>query len=284
MPRYKKLLVAFDGSPSSENALRQAFRLAEAERSWIKVLAVVPSYEGDIDMTGVKDIEAVLRGPAEKLIAKAKEIAAQEKVNILTNIEQGEAYETIIEVAEEENCDLIVMGRRGIRHVERMLMGSVTARVVGHSNKDVLIIPRDSALGWKTVLLATDGSTFSESAAKKAIDFALLYGSKLTAVSVLDITDEFHAEAPAVVDKLIDNAKATLGNVRTMAESSGLTIETFIKEGEPYEKITQLAKEKNADVIFLGSHGRTGLARLLMGSVAEKVIGYAPCPVLISKS
>ena len=75
-----------------------------------------------------------------------------------------------------------------------------------------------------------------------------------------------------------------MAEVKKQAEAAGVKAETFVGEAEAYEAITKLAKEQKADMIVLGSHGRTGLRRLLMGSVAEKVIGYAPCPVLVVKS
>ena len=71
--------------------------------------------------------------------------------------------------------------------------------------------------------------------------------------------------------------------MKKQAEVAGLKVETFVREGEAYQTIVDLAKAKNVNMIVMGSHGRTGLKRLLMGSVAEKVIGYAPCPVLVTK-
>ena len=69
MGRYRRILVAFDGSDSSKNALMQAIRLAETEKSWIKLVAVVPSYEGDLDLTGVRNIDDALKGPARSYLA-----------------------------------------------------------------------------------------------------------------------------------------------------------------------------------------------------------------------
>jgi nucleotide-binding universal stress UspA family protein len=71
--------------------------------------------------------------------------------------------------------------------------------------------------------------------------------------------------------------------VKKQAEASGVKAEGFVKEGEAYQAIVDLAKERDVNIIVMGSHGRTGLKRLLMGSVAEKVIGYAPCPVLVTR-
>ena len=284
MARYKKILVAFDGSESSKNALRQAIKLARTEKSWIKVVSVVPDYQGDLELVGVRNIESAIRGPAEKQLDEAKSIAASEGVSVLTNVEQGEAYEKIVDVAATENCDLIVMGRKGHHRLERALLGCVTARVIGHTERDVLVVPKDASLDFGRILLATEGSTASDAATNKAIDFAKSYGAELEAVAVVDVTDEFHAYAPAAVEKFVLKFREVLEGLKARAESVGVKVKTFIKEGEAYEVIRDLAADEKTDLIVLGTHGRKGLSKVFMGSVTEKVIGLASCPILVVRS
>lgn len=88
----------------------------------------------------MSNIDELLKGQGEKILAEAREIAESEGVTIRTRLEEGEPFEKIIEVTQEENCDLIVMGRRGITRLERALMGSVTARVIGHTPCPVMIV------------------------------------------------------------------------------------------------------------------------------------------------
>lgn len=283
MGKYKKMLVPFDGSVSSKNALKQAIKLSEIEKSWIKVLAVVPSYEGDLSLIGVSNIKEAIDGPTEKLLEEAKSIADAAGVSIMSNIEHGEAYDRIVDIADSENCDLIVMGRRGLHRIQRMLMGSVTSRVIGYSGKDVLVVPRDASIGWNNILLSTDGSKYSEVATSQAINFAKSYGGDLMAVSVVDVNDEFYALAPHLVEQMVEKSKAVLENVLKKAEALSIKTEVAVKEGEAYMKIIEVANEKKADVIFMGSHGRTGIKKLLIGSVTEKAIGHSPCPVMVVK-
>jgi nucleotide-binding universal stress UspA family protein len=284
MGKYKKILVAFDGSESSKNALRQAFKLANEEKCWITVTSVVPPYEGDIDLTGVKDIMASLRKPCEDALREAEKIAETERALIKTVCEEGEVYERIVDLADAENCDIIVMGRRGKRRLTDALVGSVTARVIGHTQRDVLVVPRDTNIGWKKILVATDGSKYSTVAVDKAIAFAKSYGGGLLVVSVVDVPTEFYAEAPKAVEDMVKKAKQYTAAVKKQAAEAGVTAETFVGESEAHTAILNLAKEQNVDMIVVGSHGRTGLRRLLMGSVTEMVIGNAPCPVLVTKS
>ncbi|HSB31100.1 MAG TPA: universal stress protein [Candidatus Sulfobium mesophilum] len=282
MGRYRRILVAVDGSESSRNAFRQACKIATNDKTWLTVITTIPSYEDLFQMPSMQEkVTMTLRAEGERIVAEIKKIAAEEDTYIKTIIEEGTPFDTIIDTAEEGNYDLIVMGRQGMQRVEKALVGSVTARVIGNSQRDVLVIPLNTKIGWKNILLATDGSKYSISAADKAIDLAQSYGGEVKAVSVVDVTEEFETEAPEAVDRLIEGAKKVVEEIRKKAEARGVRIDPLVKEGDTYKVITGLAKKSASNIIVMGSHGRTGIKRLLMGSVTEKVLGYAPCPVLV---
>jgi nucleotide-binding universal stress UspA family protein len=141
----------------------------------------------------------------------------------------------------------------------------------------------DAVVGWKTVLVATDGSSHSAVAAAKAVDFAASYGGRVVALAVVDLPDEVYGVAPGAVETLVEKARGHAGAVGALAEKAGVCCTVNVREGASAPTIVQIAKEEGAGVIVMGSHGRTGLARLLMGSVTEKVIGHAPCPVLVAR-
>ena len=284
MGKYRKILVAVDSSESSRNALSQAFKLANEEKCWITVTSVVPPYDGEIEILGVKDIRAALRKPCEDVLAEVEAMAQTERMLVKTVCEEGEVYERIVDLADAENCDVIVMGRRGLRRIARTLIGSVTARVIGHTQRDVLVVPNGATVGWKTIVLATDGSKHSAAAAERAIAFAKSYGGELKVLSVVDVPSEFYADAPKAVEDLVQKAKGFVADVKKQAEAAGVPTETFVTESEAHQAVNNLAREQKANMIILGSHGRTGLRRLLMGSVTEAVIGHASCPVLVVKS
>jgi nucleotide-binding universal stress UspA family protein len=281
MANYRKILVAYDGSASARNALAVASHLAKEDKSWIKVLSVLPEYAGDLELVGVSNIKETMEGPGQKLLVEAQEIADREDVHILTNMTQGEPYDKIVHVADDENCDLIVMGRRGTHRLERELVGSVTARVIGYTDKDVLVVPDDTSLTRENILLATDGSPSCETAVDRAIELAKEQAARLTAVSVVYTNDEYLALAPGVVEDLIAKAKVKLATIEQKGKEAGIEVNCLVKEGEAYEAITSLAQNTDVDLIVMGSHGRKSLQRLLMGSVTERTIGYAHCPVLV---
>jgi len=280
---YRKLLVAIDGSQASMHALKESFRLASCDKCWITVTSVVPAYEGELELIAVKNIRSLMRQPCEEALGQAAELARQSGALIKSVCEEGEIHERIIDLAEAENCDLIIMGRTGHNKFDRQLIGNVTARVIGYGRTDVLVVPDGAPIGWERIMVATDGSRFSAAASQKAMDFARAYGSALTVVSVVDMPAEFYAEAPEVMEDIIGNAKRYVEEVCRQAEAAGIRADSFVREGGAWETIAGLAREQKIEMIIMGSHGRTGLKRLLMGSVAEKVIGHAPCPVLVAR-
>jgi len=283
MGRYKKILVTTDGSESSKHVLRESFKLASDDKRWVTVVSVVPHYDGDLGATWLSNVHDEVRKPCMVALSEAEDMAKKEGISVKPVCEEGEIYERIVDLADAENADVIIMGRKGMAGLERALVGSTTARVIGHSQRDVLVVPLGTSVGWKKVVFATDGSQYSEAATNKAIDFAKSYGSELNVISVVDVTEEFIARAPGALDDLVKKAKGIVEDVKNKAASEGIKAEGVVKEGDAYKNIVDIAEKQKADAIIMGSHGRTGLRRLLMGSVTEKVIGHAPCPILVVK-
>ncbi len=284
MAKYRKILVAYDGSPPARNAFIAAAKMAREDSCWVKVLAVTPKYEGDMELIGVGNIKETMDGIGQKLLAEVQQLADSEDIHILVNVEQGEPYERIVHVAEDENCDLIIMGRHGRSSLERELMGCVTARVIGHTKRDVLVVPEQSELAWDSLLLAADGSKSSDVALDLALDIVKEREVKLSAVTAFnpDIDNDHFALAHASVRDLEKKAQAILAGVKTKAAMNGVQVETFARQGEPHQVITELAAEQGGTILVMGTYGRKGLSRLLMGSVTERTIGYANCPVIVA--
>jgi nucleotide-binding universal stress UspA family protein len=276
--KYNRILVAVDGSATSFHALEQAFRLAS---NWITVVAVAPVYQGDLRLVGTPHPQALMTEPCNTALAKAQEMADAAGALIKTMCEIGEPHERIVERAEVENRDLIVLGAKGHSFIERSLLGSVTRRVIGYTRRDVLVVPPRAEVGWERILLATDASKSGEAAAARALDLAEAYGSELQVAAVFEIP-QIYGEAPAAADWR-DMLQDYVKEVVAKAQSRNISATALVLEGTPYRAITDLAQREKINLIVMGSHGRTGLSRLLMGSVTERVIGHAPCPVLVVK-
>ncbi len=277
---YKKLLVAVDGSEISLHAFKEGLGISKQD---VLVLAVAPPYSGDLRVMGTSDLSELLKEPCEQALSQAMQMAEDEGADIRPVCIMGEAYETIVDLAEDEGRDLIVMGVRGER-LEHLLVGSTTARVIGFSSQDVLVIPEKASLKWERILLATDGSEYSRKAAERALILVQELGGTLKVVSVLEISPHIYAVAPELTEEKIKLPRQWAQEVKDLAASRGIIAEDFVREAESADEvIIDLAKKANIDMIVMGSHGRTGIKRLLMGSVTERVIGNAPCPVLVVK-
>ncbi|MCX5888522.1 MAG: universal stress protein [Deltaproteobacteria bacterium] len=278
--KYSRLLVGVDGSAASLHALREAFKIST---SWVTVVAVTPFYEGDLRLLGVPKSDRIIQEPCDTALALAQEMADEVGAVIQPRCERGEPHERLVELAAAGSRDLIVLGSSGHNILENLLVGSVTRRVIGFTSKDILVVPPKATVGWEKILMATDGSAHSRQAADRALELARLYGSELLVVSVLDFPAGIRGVAPVARLELLKICENQVAEVVTRAEALKLQVEGFIMEGVAYTAIAELAQEQQANLIVMGSHGQTGLLRLLMGRVTERVIGHAPCPVLVVK-
>lgn len=279
MAKYNRILVAVDGSDSSRHALRESFKLTG---SWVTVVTVAPIYEGDLRLVGAPQPQALMTEPCNTALETAQEMADAAGALIQTVCAAGEPHERIVDLAESGNRDLIVLGAKGHSFVERALLGSVTRRVIGYTQRDVLVVPPQAEVGWQKILLATDASPASEAAVAKALDLARDYGGDLQVVAVMEFPPQIFAEPPEAA-AWRDLLQTYVDAVAARAQAMNLPATGSVLEGTPYKAIVDLAQREKANLIVMGSHGRSGLKRLLMGSVTERVIGHAPCPVLVVK-
>jgi nucleotide-binding universal stress UspA family protein len=133
------------------------------------------------------------------------------------------------------------------------------------------------------ILVAVDGSKDSEKALEQAISMAKICKSNLFVISVIDLYPEQLEVAPALEEKMSEETRSILERAKERADKENIPCETIVHIGaHPHKFIIQEAEDRNVDLIVLGTHGRTGIKKLLMGSVAERVIGHAPCAVLVS--
>lgn len=134
------------------------------------------------------------------------------------------------------------------------------------------------------ILVATDGSEFNEDAVREAISLAKTCSSKLFVVSVIETNPEYETIAPQLVEKAEKETRKHLELVKEIASKKNVDCEIIAYQGEePYQYIVEEAGKNNVSMIIMGRRGRTGLKRLMMGSVTERVIGHAECAVFVVK-
>lgn len=137
MKGFKKVLIAVNGSTS---LLKQGLKLAGDEGCWVTVVKVFPPYEGDLNLVGIKNIREVLTGEGQKAVEEINSTANAESTLVKTRLEAGKIHEKIIEVAEEECCDIIVMGRKVKNGIRKYFGGSILNKVMKYAPCPVLVV------------------------------------------------------------------------------------------------------------------------------------------------
>ncbi len=268
--KIEKLLLVTDDSVYSDGAIREAISFAKRCSSKLYVLSVVEvitDYEG----FSPEKIEDAMEARVIKHLESVKALALQEGVDCETIIAHGEPHETIVEEAKKRGVGMIVIGRRGKKGLQKLLIGEVAAKVIGYAPCKVLIVPRSAVIGPKNILVATDGSGHSIAAAEEAIGMAKRCGSNIMALSSIRSEEE------------IENAKANVEMVIEMTKKEGIPAKGLTPKGRSYELIIETAGGRGVDLIVMGISGKKWLKKLFTGSSAEKVIGNAGCAVLVVK-
>jgi nucleotide-binding universal stress UspA family protein len=269
---YDRILVPTDGSPSAEAAARHGLVIAEAVDASVHVISVA----GETERT-----ERLAEAQARDAISKLEELIEQESDRSCHSVlEHGSPYEAILSYASENDIDLIVMGTHGRRGLSRVLLGSVTERVIRLSNDPVLAVPPHAIgrerEGYDKILVPTDGSPGATAAVEHGIAIAERLGA---AVRVLCVIEDERG-LPPVGDPLRDEAVEVLEAVSERAADRNVTLTTHVQPGTPHEVINEFVSAHGIDLITMGTHGRSGIRRHLLGSVTERVLRTSDAPVL----
>ena len=210
----------------------------------------------------------------------------------------GAAAAEILKTAQETGCDLIVMGTRGRKGLGRLLMGSVAEQVVRNAPCPVVTVNSPSlepaaqaevssgtAAPIRTILHPTDFSGPCAEAFRVACELAGDQSARLTVVHVAVPPPVGTINQPAP-PPLPEDPRGKLEELLRLAQAlaPGLQAHYRVEKGDAAPRIVGAAQETRCDLIVMGTHGRTGLGRALMGSVAEQVLRTAPCPVVTVKA
>lgn len=138
----------------------------------------------------------------------------------------------------------------------------------------------------KKILVAHDSSKLSDKALKKAVEIAGAFNSSLTVLSVIPelyLTELSDIDRQRITAALADEANAAMEKVRISLAGKPIEAKTIVRQGPAAEKILETAQKMKIDLLVLGSHGRHGAKKFLLGSVSTKVVDHANCPVLVVK-
>jgi nucleotide-binding universal stress UspA family protein len=282
--RLKRFLIATDLSSRAEKAVGRAVQLAEEHRGTLTILHILTRQAGYETRTQqiASKIEKDLRRKVEALAAKKSSVASVRAL-------PGTPFVEIIRQGREEAADLILVGAHGENFIKDLLLGTTAEKIVRKGDRSVLVVKQAAQHSYRRVLVAVD---FSDNS-RNALELALRLAPQA----------EFHAlHVYAGVEGMLRGAGVTDAGIvryqRQVAKEARQQMEVFMRSidrrrkpirrevwnGRAGREITRIARRLRADLVAVGTAGRTGIPYILLGSVAEHVMREAPCDVLVARS
>jgi len=281
MKLLEKILVATDFSQPSRDALRMATLLTKAFHSEIILIHVIP------EITGLKiDRGKVRRIETQKLREIEMDLKAKGITSVETIVRFGIPFERIIEYSDELDVNLIVVGSG--KREKKFPLGTTAERVMLYADKPVLAVKPGSRPLVRKIFCPVDFSEASKRALINAIHLSQTFEAHLTALTVYEsLLSSFFGPGRTPGESkekaLVKRQQYQYDRFLRGFESEDLTWTKIIRRGEPHKEILRAVQEAQPDLLVMGSQGRTGLSRLLMGSTTERVVREMPCSVITLK-
>ncbi len=286
-----KILVPLDGSPMAEGILTHVRRLLVRRDAEVRLLRVIP--------------ERVVEGaawfpeePAEtvqKHLERVRDVLAIQGVSVHAEVRVGDPAEKILKVAHDLDPSLIAMSTHGRSGPARWLLGSVAERVLRHARHPLLLAnpmaftegekPRE--LKFRRLLVPLDGSEMAARVLPLVESFAKIYESEVVLLHVVPVPVIAEGPLPYAGIPVLptkEDAAATLEPQREALARSGIPARVSVLFGGAAAGILDAVTNEKADLVAMTTHGRTGLSRWVLGSVAEKVIRHSSSPVLVLRT
>lgn len=293
-----KILLATDGSVYSEGAAKFLTNLNFSSDDEITILHVISDVPFKEDMESYySSLKQIRQEIAPKIIESTVNIMKQVKAKSSPMVIDDYPDKGIIDVAEDLNVDMIVMGARGLKGIKALLIGSVTRSVAINSSKPVLIIkpPQWEVSGNLKILFATDGSDYAREMGRFLTFIPFHDDTEITVLNVihpgLDIPERFHIEiderikeiAASIKSMAFKESEKIVQQALEILGSRFVKIHGLTKDGDPTIEILNTAKILKTDIIAVGSRGMRGVKGML-GSVSRYILSHSECSVLIGKT
>lgn len=280
-----KLLIAVDGSKYGRWATDWAARLPLANRERATALHVVdlsaltaplvPYPAPAWDAPYIKKETLRLEAQAKTVAKETKHLLAKVGLKGRVLVEHGGTASTILRHAKGAGT-LVVLGSRGLDALDRVMLGSVSTKVVHHADGPVLVV-KEPGRPIRKIVLATDGSRASEKALQFVVRHVRPRGNSGPACDVAVL----HAMPFLRYPELKDAGHAIVERAAGLLEAAGFRAEPVFKIGHPVDEILTLAERRKSDLIVAGARGRGAVARFLLGSVSTKLIQHSHCSILV---
>ena len=290
MPGFGRILCPIDFSEFSVTAYHHALSLARHYHALLFVQHVVELWRhpsADFAPAGAfEEFCRALREKGEEQLQKFLKNNTHDATEMVRVVARGIASDSILALAEAQEADLIVMGTHGRRGFDRLILGSVTERVMRKASCSVMVVHspspdfiapgrRQDSLHLSRLLFCTDFSENSQRALNYATSLAADYNAELTVLHVLD--------GPVNSAQQEASAKAAEQLNQLIALEGRKTDRTKIRVciGKPYEQIIRVTLESQTDLVIMAVRGRSALDVAVFGSTTHRVVRLGPCPVLV---
>jgi nucleotide-binding universal stress UspA family protein len=286
MKKIEKILLATDFTRASEDAQKMAASLAAKSASKIYLLHVIPKaiqlYGRSLDQT------PLLQESTNVLGEYADEIRRGGVSEVETLLVSGNPQEEIISQADTLGVNVIMIGSGDKDRGDRFPLGVTAQNIIRSTATPVWVVRRGSSAGIKSILCPVDFSEHSRRAVVNAADLSRMFGAKLQVLAVAENLSRVYRGMPLYLGKGEADGKRhckkELDKFLRDFDFEGMAYNRAVRYGEPHEEVLKAASEMGADLMVMGSIGRTGLTRVLMGSVAEKIARELPCSLIMMKA
>jgi len=282
---YDRILLPVDGSEHTAKIVHHAAELAQWTEAKIQVVFVADTTRDSLTVVDGNVVDALER-EGEPIVSDVASELNSFGVDHGTDIVQGSPAPTIVDYAERYDYDLIVLPTHGRTGISRYLIGSVTEKVVRLSDVPVLTARMQSdeqlTFPYENILVPTDGSPASNAAAKHGLALAATLDATVHVLSVVDDTS-MGPDVRSVLsaEELARPAIEAVEAVDAEADAYELPdVRTNVEHGSPAAVIREYIETSDIHAVVMGSSGRRGVDRILLGSVAEKTVRSAPVPVI----
>lgn len=290
---FTRILVPLDGSMLAEQALPLATAMAQRFQATLHLLrAVVVPVGLEVDFRALVD---ALRDEAQRYLADVAGRLRSSGYAVETAVVEAEPAEAILEYTQQHEIALITMATHGRTGLGRWVLGSVADKVVRASHRPVLLVRAgvtQASPHVHRILLPLDGSTLAEQALPLAEAVARAFGAEIIVLRVITPVTSPYVYGDALAGYAAPYIEDVLEAQRNEAENyvtdtveqlraAGLRARGEVAGGLPADEILRVAAEHHADLIVMATHGRSGLGRFALGSVAERIVSASPVPVLV---
>jgi universal stress protein E len=278
-----KILLATDFSESSDNVIENAVELAKTFQSKIILLHVLPD-----DIKNEKAKQLLNQAATAQLKSVTEKINSAGVETEKSILEYGHHFDKINQVADTVNANIILVGSGEKMEKDAYKLGTTAEKIIQKSNKPVWVVKKDMPLSVKNILCPVDFSTESKRALENAIILARRFKAKLTIFSVYENYYSSSLRSKVNWEELNEFASSDhMNELDSFLGNFNLTDLDWQKEiigGNPATEILEAISRNQSDLLIMGTTGKSGLSRFLMGSVTEKVIRGVPCSFITQKS